>query len=229
MLDGDGAPFPEVCVELWQASPPASDRFTGFGRAATDRNGEYRFLTLKPGPLPGRGNTQQAPHFALTILGRGLMHHLVTRAYFQGEALNATDPVLTAIEDVERRGTLIARPDGRGDLAAGHPPAGQPARAGDRDRVPGSVVGAAQRRQAHVTEIACSTAGRPTPASGRASGSVGDAHFHVQTGGGRHVHQAVEAKQLDLPAHEVGHAGLRHAEHLGGLALAQPSKELTLL
>jgi protocatechuate 3,4-dioxygenase alpha subunit len=112
VLDGDGAPFTEVCVELWQASPAASDHFPGFGRAATDQNGEYRFLTLKPGPLPGRGNTQQAPHFALTILGRGLMHHLVTRAYFQGEALNETDPLLTSIEDVERRGSLIARPDG---------------------------------------------------------------------------------------------------------------------
>ena len=112
VLDGDGEPFPEVCVELWQASPPASDRFSGFGRAATDRNGEYRFLTLKPGPLPGLGNTQQAPHFALTILGRGLMHHLVTRAYFQGEALNETDPVLSSIEDAERRNTLIARPAG---------------------------------------------------------------------------------------------------------------------
>src|SRR5208337_5126526 len=43
VLDGDGAPFPEVCVELWQASPPASDRFPGFGRAATDKGGEYRF------------------------------------------------------------------------------------------------------------------------------------------------------------------------------------------
>jgi protocatechuate 3,4-dioxygenase alpha subunit len=112
VLDGDGAPFPEVCVELWQASPQASDRFSGFGRAATDKNGEYRFVTLKPGPLPGRGNTQQAPHFALTILGRGLMHHLVTRAYFQGEALNETDPLLMSIEDAKRRATLIARPEG---------------------------------------------------------------------------------------------------------------------
>jgi protocatechuate 3,4-dioxygenase alpha subunit len=114
VTDGDGAPFPEVCVELWQADPPVSDVFPAFGRSATDRNGEYRFVTVKPGPVPGRGNSQQAPHFALTILGRGLMHHLVTRAYFQGERLNETDPVLNAIEDVERRNTLIARPDGAG-------------------------------------------------------------------------------------------------------------------
>ena len=112
VIDGDGAPFPEVCVELWQADPAASDTFPAFGRAATDRNGEYRFTTLKPGPVPGRGNTLQAPHVALTILGRGLMHHLVTRAYFQGEALNETDPLLTSIDDRERRGTLIAKPDG---------------------------------------------------------------------------------------------------------------------
>jgi protocatechuate 3,4-dioxygenase alpha subunit len=112
VLDGDGAPFPEVCVEIWQADPPASDTFQGFGRAATDANGEFRFTTIKPGPLPGRGNTEQAPHIALTILGRGLMQHLVTRAYFQGEALNETDPVLSSIEDAERRNTLIAKPDG---------------------------------------------------------------------------------------------------------------------
>jgi protocatechuate 3,4-dioxygenase, alpha subunit len=112
VVDGDGAPFPEVCVELWQADPPTSEIFQGFGRAATDKNGEYRFTTIKPGPVPGRGNTQQAPHFALTILGRGLMHHLVTRAYFQGDPCNAADPLLISIEDVERRGTLIAKPDG---------------------------------------------------------------------------------------------------------------------
>lgn len=114
ITDGDGTPFPEVCVELWQADPVASDIFPGFGRSATDRQGEYRFTTLRPGSVPGLGNTQQAPHFAITILGRGLMHHLVTRAYFLGEPLNNTDPLLGSIEDTERRNTLIARPCGDG-------------------------------------------------------------------------------------------------------------------
>ena len=40
------------------------------------------------------------------------MRGLVTRAYFQGEALNETDPLLMSIEDPARRGTLIARPEG---------------------------------------------------------------------------------------------------------------------
>lgn len=112
VTDGDGAPFADVCIELWQADPAASDTFPAFGRSRTDADGRYRFVTLKPGPVPGRGNTTQAPHLALWVLGRGLMRGLATRVYFAGEARNETDPVLTSIEDPARRATLIARPDG---------------------------------------------------------------------------------------------------------------------
>ena len=69
---------------------------------------------MKPGPVPGRGNAQQAPHIALCILSRGLMRGLVTRAYFHGEKLNETDPLLMSIEEPARRATLIARPAGAG-------------------------------------------------------------------------------------------------------------------
>ena len=69
-------------------------------------------MTVKPGPVPGRGNALQAPHIAICVLSRGLMRGLVTRAYFQGEALNETDPLLMSIEDPARRGTLIAQPAG---------------------------------------------------------------------------------------------------------------------
>jgi protocatechuate 3,4-dioxygenase alpha subunit len=65
---------------------------------------------VKPGPIPGRGNAQQAPHIAICVLSRGLMRGLVTRAYFQGEKLNDTDPLLMSIEEPARRSTLIARP-----------------------------------------------------------------------------------------------------------------------
>jgi protocatechuate 3,4-dioxygenase alpha subunit len=64
--------------------------------------------------VPGRGNAQQAPHIAICVLSRGLMRALVTRAYFQGEALNETDPLLMSIEEPARRATLIARPEGAG-------------------------------------------------------------------------------------------------------------------
>jgi protocatechuate 3,4-dioxygenase alpha subunit len=112
--DGDGAPCPGVCVEIWQTDPAASDTFPGFGRANTDDSGTFRLVTVRPGPVAGLGNTQQAPHIAICLLSRGLMSGLVTRAYFQGEALNETDPLLSSIEDAARRGTLIAVPDGDG-------------------------------------------------------------------------------------------------------------------
>ncbi|MGE0225856.1 MAG: protocatechuate 3,4-dioxygenase subunit alpha [Acetobacteraceae bacterium] len=110
--DGDGAPCPEACVEIWQSDPPASDTFPGFGRANTDATGTFRLTTIRPGPVAGRGNTQQAPHIAICILSRGVMAALMTRAYFAGEALNETDPLLTSIEDPAQRATLIAKPEG---------------------------------------------------------------------------------------------------------------------
>ncbi len=112
VTDGDGAPFSDVCVELWQSDPPASEQFPAFGRSRTDAAGGYRFTTLKPGPVAGRGNAIQAPHFALWVLGRGLMRGLATRVYFAGDPRNETDTVLGSIEDSARRATLIAAADG---------------------------------------------------------------------------------------------------------------------
>lgn len=122
LRDGAGEPFPDACVELWQADPPATEAFPGFGRSRTDRDGRYRFRTLMPQPVPAAGapgtNALQAPHLALAILSRGLMHALHTRVYFAGEALNEADPVLGAIAP-SRRPTLIATPAGKIDGADG--------------------------------------------------------------------------------------------------------------
>ena len=110
--DGDGKPCTDACVEIWQADPPSSDSFPGFGRCATDTNGAFRFVTIKPGPVPGRGNTQQAPHIAICILARGLMRGLITRAYFRNDPRNETDPLLMSIDEPARRETLLAHPAG---------------------------------------------------------------------------------------------------------------------
>lgn len=114
IFDGDGKPCPDTCVEIWQSDPPASDLFPGFGRANSEASGTFRLITIKPGPVAGLGNAQQAPHIAICLLARGLMAGLVTRAYFAGNPLNATDPLLSSIEDPALRGTLIAMPDGPG-------------------------------------------------------------------------------------------------------------------
>jgi protocatechuate 3,4-dioxygenase alpha subunit len=125
VLDGDGQPVPDALVEIWQADPqgryaseedgrdgPAADpHFTGFGRASTSAEGVFRFRTLKPGRVPGPGNSWQAPHIAVGVMGRGLIKRLVTRIYFEDEPANAEDPIL-ALAPEGRRGTLIARRDG---------------------------------------------------------------------------------------------------------------------
>jgi protocatechuate 3,4-dioxygenase, alpha subunit len=123
ILDGQGEPVTDAMVEIWQANAagrydhpedrqdkPLDPAFHGFGRGATDRNGRFSFDTVLPGPVPGRGNALQAPHIAITIFARGLLRHLVTRAYFAGNPLNETDPVLSSIADEAARRTLIAQP-----------------------------------------------------------------------------------------------------------------------
>lgn len=108
--DGDGALVTDAMVEIWHADPTGryDAQFQGFGRCRSDGEGRFRFTTLKPGPVPGRGNAMQAPHVQIAIFARGLMQHLVTRLYFAGEALNETDPLLARVPEA-RRPTLIAR------------------------------------------------------------------------------------------------------------------------
>ncbi|MGH7077486.1 MAG: protocatechuate 3,4-dioxygenase subunit alpha [Acetobacteraceae bacterium] len=112
VLDGAATPVTDACVELWQADPPASDLFLGFGRCATDSQGGFRFRTLKPAPVRGRGNAREAPHLAIAIHARGLTRPLFTRVYFEGESLNETDPLLGRIDDPARRATLLAASEG---------------------------------------------------------------------------------------------------------------------
>jgi protocatechuate 3,4-dioxygenase alpha subunit len=111
--DGGGKPLTDACIEIWQSSPAASESFPGFGRAATDDAGGFSFKTLKPGPVAGPGNSLQAPHVAVTILARGLLFHLSTRLYFEGEPANENDPILGLVDEA-RRGTLIAQETGTG-------------------------------------------------------------------------------------------------------------------
>ena len=120
VYDGDGEPVDDALVEIWQANRhgryrhpedtreelPREDGFDGFGRSATDADGRFEFLTVKPGAADG-----QAPHIAVCVLARGLLRHLYTRIYFPDEAAaNTADPLLSSIEDDALRQTLIARP-----------------------------------------------------------------------------------------------------------------------
>ena len=102
VIDGKGDPVPDALLEIWQLG-------TGFGRARTDSEGAFSFMTVKPGATPAPDGRLQAPHLNVTVFARGLLRHLVTRMYFPDEAeANATDPALNLVEPA-RRETLIAK------------------------------------------------------------------------------------------------------------------------
>ncbi len=121
VLDGDGAPIGDAMVEIWQADAggfyahpgDASRRsnvgFKGFGRSGTDAEGRYGFRTIKPGQVPGPGDTMQAPHVNVGVFARGLLRRLFTRLYFADESANDRHPILACVPTAERRTTLIAR------------------------------------------------------------------------------------------------------------------------
>lgn len=105
VVDLRGQPVRGIKLELWQAnavgrydhpgdvrSDAALDpNFQGYASLATDRDGQFKFRTIKPGAykIPGDVRT---PHIHFDIHGRS--ERLVTQLYFPGEALNATDLIL---------------------------------------------------------------------------------------------------------------------------------------
>ncbi len=126
VLDGAGEGVSDAMLEIWQADAqgryahPAdaggrgNAGFTGFGRAATDAEGRFAFSTIMPGPVAGPGGAPQAPHVALTVFARGVLTHLCTRIYFEGEPANAADPVLALVPPA-RRATLVAKAGADGE------------------------------------------------------------------------------------------------------------------
>jgi protocatechuate 3,4-dioxygenase alpha subunit len=123
VYDGDGKIVPDCMLEIWQAdaqgrfSDPQDKRalpnssFKGFGRVGTNKEGGYAFDTIKPGQVADPDGKPQAPHILLAVFARGMLLHLYTRIYFDGEAANAADPVL-ALVPADRRATLIAKKSG---------------------------------------------------------------------------------------------------------------------
>ena len=127
LFDGEGTPVDDALIEIWQANRagryahpadprehiPLDDGFGGFGRCATDEEGRFEFVTVKPGQVPGPGGAIQAPHIDVSIFARGLLKRLVTRIYFSDEPdANAADPVLSSIPGAAERDTLIGRVEG---------------------------------------------------------------------------------------------------------------------
>lgn len=130
MFDNTGAPFTDALIEIWQANAagryacpednraeiPLDENFIGFGRAATDKQGAYRFRTIRPGRVPGPGNTLQAPHIAFGLVGPGILKRLLTRIYFADAPENDEDPILALVPAARRSSLIATRETGAADI-----------------------------------------------------------------------------------------------------------------
>jgi protocatechuate 3,4-dioxygenase alpha subunit len=104
VIDGAGDPTPDALLEVWAGDD--------FARCRTDAEGAFHFVVRKPAALRDPEGRVHAPHLEVTVFGRGLLRHLVTRLYFPDEMdANEADPVLQQV-DADRRRTLIAQPGG---------------------------------------------------------------------------------------------------------------------
>ncbi len=117
VTDARGTPCVCAILEIWQAD--AAGRYGRWGRTWTDRDGLYRFRTIRPA-----GVEQYAPCINVTLHASGLMRPLVTRMFFPGEPSNGSDPQLALVPEA-RRSRLVTRPEGDGvlrfDIALGGP------------------------------------------------------------------------------------------------------------
>ena len=123
VLDEDGRPVPNTLVEIWQANAcgryihvvdqhpaPLDPNFTGAGRAKTDQNGYYKFITVKPGAYPwgNHPNAWRPAHIHFSLFGHSFLSRLVTQMYFPGDPLFPFDPIFNSVSDEKARNRMIS-------------------------------------------------------------------------------------------------------------------------
>ncbi len=121
--DSGGRPVPHTLVEVWQANAagryrhvvdnwpaPLDPNFTGAGRALTDAEGRYRFVTVKPGIYPwgNHDNAWRPAHIHFSLFGRAFTARLVTQMYFPDDPMLPHDPIYNSVPDPAGRRAMVS-------------------------------------------------------------------------------------------------------------------------
>jgi len=123
VLDENNRPIPNALIEVWQANAcgryihkidqhdaPLDPNFAGAGRVLTDKEGNYRFVTIRPGAYPWRNheNAWRPAHIHFSVFGRNFLQRLVTQMFFPGDPLLPLDPIYNGIPDEAGRKRLLS-------------------------------------------------------------------------------------------------------------------------
>lgn len=121
--DEDGRPVQHSLVEIWQANSagrylhkndqheaPLDPNFTGVGHAFTDEQGQYQFITIRPGAYPWKNhlNAWRPAHIHFSVFGEAFATRLITQMYFPGDPLLPFDPIFNSVSLEAARNRLIS-------------------------------------------------------------------------------------------------------------------------
>jgi protocatechuate 3,4-dioxygenase beta subunit len=123
VLEEGGRPVANTLVEVWQANAagryrhvndghpaPLDPNFDGYGRAFTDADGWYRFVSIRPGAYPWRNhpNAWRPSHVHFSLFGPAFATRLVTQMYFPGDPLLPLDPIFNGVPDARARARMVS-------------------------------------------------------------------------------------------------------------------------
>ena len=111
------SPCPKALVEIWQCNAagryhhpgdqhdaPLDPNFYGGGRVRADANGQYKFITIKPGAYPWKNhhNAWRPAHIHFSLFGPAFATRLITQMYFPNDPLLAHDPIYNSVPAAAR-------------------------------------------------------------------------------------------------------------------------------
>ncbi len=133
VLEQGNRPTKNTILEIWQPDArgifrhpldprcsQADPGFRGWGRARTDAQGSYHFLTVLPGgysETSSETSRLRCPHINVMILAIGLTRRLVTTIFFADTPETVSDPVLDCVPESTRPRLFATRQPSPGEIA----------------------------------------------------------------------------------------------------------------